>query len=26
LEIAPPEEFFNHPQVDRTQQFLAKIL
>ena len=26
LEIAPPAEFFNHPQSDRTQQFLAKIL
>jgi general L-amino acid transport system ATP-binding protein len=26
LEIAPPEEFFNNPQSDRTQQFLAKIL
>lgn len=26
LEIAPPEEFFSNPQVDRTQQFLAKIL
>ncbi|MGV2390933.1 MAG UNVERIFIED_CONTAM: hypothetical protein LVR29_30325 [Microcystis novacekii LVE1205-3] len=26
LEIAPPAEFFNHPQSDQTQQFLAKIL
>jgi len=26
LEIAPPAEFFNNPQSDRTQQFLAKIL
>ena len=26
LEIASPAEFFNHPQSDRTQQFLAKIL
>jgi len=26
LEIAPPEKFFNNPQSDRTQQFLAKIL
>jgi general L-amino acid transport system ATP-binding protein len=26
LEIASPEEFFNNPQCDRTQQFLAKIL
>jgi general L-amino acid transport system ATP-binding protein len=26
LEIAPPEEFFTAPKVERTQQFLAKIL
>jgi general L-amino acid transport system ATP-binding protein len=26
LEIAPPEQFFNHPQEERTQQFLAQIL
>jgi general L-amino acid transport system ATP-binding protein len=26
LEIAPPEEFFTAPKVERTQQFLSKIL
>ncbi|WP_422662053.1 amino acid ABC transporter ATP-binding protein [Pannus brasiliensis] len=26
LEIAPPSEFFTNPQVDRTRQFLSKIL
>jgi general L-amino acid transport system ATP-binding protein len=26
VEIATPEEFFNHPQEERTQQFLAQIL
>ncbi|AFZ36915.1 L-glutamate ABC transporter ATP-binding protein [Stanieria cyanosphaera PCC 7437] len=26
VEIATPEEFFNHPQQERTQKFLAQIL
>ena len=26
VEIAPPEVFFNHPQQERTRQFLAQIL
>ena len=26
VEIAPPEEFFNHPQEERTQKFLSQIL
>lgn len=26
VEIATPEEFFNHPQEERTQKFLAQIL
>ncbi|NJL84477.1 MAG: amino acid ABC transporter ATP-binding protein [Chloroflexaceae bacterium] len=26
LEVAPPEEFFNNPQQERTQQFLSQIL
>jgi general L-amino acid transport system ATP-binding protein len=26
LEVAPPATFFNHPQLERTQQFLAQIL
>jgi general L-amino acid transport system ATP-binding protein len=26
LEIAPPDLFFNHPQAERSQQFLSQIL
>jgi polar amino acid transport system ATP-binding protein len=26
IESAPPEQFFTHPQHERTQQFLSKIL
>ena len=26
LEQAPPEQFFEHPQTDRAQDFLSKIL
>ncbi|MEA5511477.1 amino acid ABC transporter ATP-binding protein [Crocosphaera sp. UHCC 0190] len=26
IEIASPEDFFNHPQEERTQQFLSQIL
>ena len=26
VEVATPEEFFNHPQEDRTKQFLSQIL
>jgi general L-amino acid transport system ATP-binding protein len=26
IEIAPPDEFFNHPQEERTQKFLSQIL
>jgi glutamate transport system ATP-binding protein len=26
LEIAPPDQFFNHPQSERAQDFLSKIL
>jgi len=26
LEVAPPEEFFTHPQHPRTQRFLKKVL
>ena len=26
VEIAPPEEFFNHPQEERSQKFLSQIL
>ena len=26
VEIAPPEEFFNNPQEERTQKFLSQIL
>ena len=26
VEVAPPEEFFNNPREERTQQFLAQIL
>jgi general L-amino acid transport system ATP-binding protein len=26
IETAPPEEFFNNPQADRTKKFLSQIL
>lgn len=26
VEVAPPEQFFNHPQSDRAQQFLRQVL
>ncbi|ELR97732.1 amino acid ABC transporter ATP-binding protein [Gloeocapsa sp. PCC 73106] len=26
IEIAPPDEFFNHPKEERTQKFLSQIL
>ena len=26
IEQAPPEQFFNHPQSERTQLFLSQIL
>ena len=26
VEIAPPQEFFAHPQHERTKQFLSRIL
>jgi general L-amino acid transport system ATP-binding protein len=26
IEQAPPEEFFNHPQNERTRQFLQQVI
>ena len=26
LEVAPPDEFFNHPKTDRLKSFLEKVL
>jgi glutamate transport system ATP-binding protein len=26
LELAPPDEFFRHPETDRARDFLSKIL
>ena len=26
VEVAPPEEFFNHPKSERTKEFLGQII